>query len=143
LHANDIYKIENFVRAGFAANEWSKVHSVHTSFVKMGVFLPIQNQIYPYILNKDIIVNKNQAQYIFEPSITGLIDQAVPKIVKILLYSYLVESRASENSARSFAMKRANESAGELLGELKIKYNKVRQDGITQEIAEISAGANV
>jgi F-type H+-transporting ATPase subunit gamma len=39
-------------------------------------------------------------------------------------------------------MKRANESAGELLGTLKIKYNKVRQDSITQEIAEISAGAN-
>jgi F-type H+-transporting ATPase subunit gamma len=59
-----------------------------------------------------------------------------------VLYSYLLESRASEHSMRSFAMKRANEAAGEIVADLKLTYNKVRQDSITQEIAEISAGAN-
>jgi F-type H+-transporting ATPase subunit gamma len=80
--------------------------------------------------------------YSFEPNMFELIDKAIPKIIKMVLYSFILESRASENSSRSFAMKRANESAGEMLHTLKIKFNKVRQDSITQEIAEISAGAN-
>jgi len=83
-----------------------------------------------------------KSQYVFEPSLTDLIDKTIPKIIKMILYSFVLESRASENSSRSFAMKRANESAGEMLRTLKIKFNRVRQDGITQEIAEISAGAN-
>lgn len=80
--------------------------------------------------------------YTFEPSLTDLIEKTIPKIIKMILYSFVLESRASENSSRSFAMKRANESAGEMLRTLKIKFNRVRQDGITQEIAEISAGAS-
>ena len=80
--------------------------------------------------------------YTFEPSLSELIDKTIPKIIKMILYSFILESRASENSSRSFAMKRANESAGEMLHTLKIKFNRVRQDAITQEIAEISAGAN-
>jgi F-type H+-transporting ATPase subunit gamma len=86
--------------------------------------------------------DKVRSQYVFEPSLTDLIDKTIPKIIKMILYSFVLESRASENSSRSFAMKRANESAGEMLRTLKIKFNRVRQDGITQEIAEISAGAS-
>jgi F-type H+-transporting ATPase subunit gamma len=71
-----------------------------------------------------------------------LIDKTIPKLIKMILYSFILESRASENASRSIAMKRANESAGELLVDLNIRFNKVRQDSITQEIAEISAGAN-
>jgi F-type H+-transporting ATPase subunit gamma len=93
--------------------------------------------------NKNNKINSGPKQiYAFEPTITELIEKTIPKIIKMILYSFVLESRASENSARSMAMKRANESAGEMLGTLKIKFNKVRQDGITQEIAEISAGAN-
>jgi len=94
----------------------------------------------------DVLQGKTEgvikSQYVFEPSLTDLIDKTIPKIIKMILYSFVLESRASENSSRSFAMKRANESAGEMLRTLKIKFNRVRQDGITQEIAEISAGAS-
>ncbi len=153
LQPTQVSKVENFVRNFFLSNEVSKIHAVYTNFVKMGVFEPRAVTLYPVNSNlniytdtlgdslQSVATNSNQI-YTFEPNLETLIDKTIPKIIKMIMYSFILESRASENSSRSFAMKRANESAGEMLHALKIKYNKVRQDGITQEIAEISAGAN-
>jgi F-type H+-transporting ATPase subunit gamma len=74
--------------------------------------------------------------------VSAILNNLIPKLVSTILYSYLLESKASEHSMRSFAMKRAKDAAGEMQDALKLKYNKVRQDSVTQEIAEISAGAN-
>jgi F-type H+-transporting ATPase subunit gamma len=171
LKPTQVSKVENFVRELYTNNTEAgvaKVHVVYTNFVKMGVFEPRAVTIYPVsknlnIYDKDLggdlaytaddmslhsnkVTEKSEekvkSQYIFEPSLAELIDKTIPKIIKMILFSFVLESRASENSSRSFAMKRANESAGEMLHGLKIKFNKVRQDSITQEIAEISAGAN-
>jgi F-type H+-transporting ATPase subunit gamma len=162
-------KTETFVRKLYENKEISKVHAVYTNFIKMGLYEPRTVTLYPVNKNLDVYtetlnVRNNVIEgdslhgrdvghsstervinqiYTFEPSIGELIDKTIPKIIKMILYSFVIESRASENSSRSFAMKRANESAGEMLGTLKITFNKIRQDGITQEIAEISAGANV
>lgn len=169
LKPSQISRVENFVREMYLNGEVSKVHAVYTNFVKMGLFEPRAVTIYPVSKNLNVYdqelggnleyksddmslhsggVSQSKAdgvlksQYVFEPSLTDLIDKTIPKIIKMILYSFVLESRASENSSRSFAMKRANESAGEMLRVLKIKFNRVRQDGITQEIAEISAGAS-
>ncbi len=143
---SSISKVESFARNMYVGTSISKVHAVYTNFVKMGVYIPQGVTLYPVdknlLLEKTIESKKTNKIYTFEPDIETLINKSVPKIIKMILYSYLLESRASENSSRSFAMKRANESASEMLSSLKISYNKIRQDGITQEIAEISAGAN-
>lgn len=170
--ATQIFKIENFARKMFESGEVSKVHAVYTNFVKMGIFEPRAVTLYPVDKNLNTYTNdlnvinnalegdkhdkkladkihedsmeKKSAKkiYTFEPSLNILIEKSIPKLIRMILFSFILESRASENSSRSFAMKRANESAGEMLGTLKITYNKIRQDSITQEIAEISAGAN-
>lgn len=148
LKPSQISHIEKYIRDGYVNEEWNKVHAVYTNFIKIGVFETQTATLYPVDVTKispsPSLKEGNSAKsiYLFEPSIEMLIEKIVPKIVSMILFSFIIESRASENSARSFAMKRANESAGEILKTLKIKYNKVRQDGITQEIAEISAGAN-
>ena len=163
LKPTQISKVENFVRDMYLNGEVKKVHVVYTNFVKMGIFEPRAVTIYPVSKNLNIYdegpgedalaplslgeglgerVMQLKSLYTFEPSLSELIDKTIPKIIKMILYSFILESRASENSSRSFAMKRANESAGEMLHTLKIKFNRVRQDAITQEIAEISAGAN-
>ncbi len=151
LHPTQIFKVENFVRKMYESGEINRVHAVYTNFVKMGIFEPRAVTLYPVDKNLSIYTDEtnpsNQTRvsnqlYTFEPTLEVLIEKTIPKIIKMILFSFVLESRASENSSRSFAMKRANESAGEMLHGLKIKYNKVRQDGITQEIAEISAGAN-
>jgi F-type H+-transporting ATPase subunit gamma len=153
-----ISKIETLVRGEFLNKKYTRVHALYTNFVKMGVFEPTVAQVYPLqsIAKAEEVISgnvnfqtdtkeemkKENQQYTFEPSVQEVVSNLIPKLVKMLIFSFLLESRASEHSSRSFAMKRANESAGEMLGDLKLLYNKVRQDSITQEIAEISAGAN-
>jgi F-type H+-transporting ATPase subunit gamma len=66
----------------------------------------------------------------------------LPRLIEIQLYQALLESNASEQSARRLAMHQATDAAGDMVGELTLSYNKARQAGVTSEIAEISAGAN-
>ena len=79
----------------------------------------------------------------FEPSPKEVINFVIPRILEIKLYQMILESIASEQAARMLAMKNATESANELVDELNLTYNSVRQANITQELAEISAGAHL
>lgn len=81
-------------------------------------------------------------EYTFEPSPEEVLDEMIPRLIEIQLYQALLESNASEHSARMASMHQATEAAGDMVDELTLFYNKARQAGITSEIAEISAGAN-
>ncbi len=81
-------------------------------------------------------------EYTFEPSPKEVLDAMIPRLIEVQLYQAVLESNASEHSARMNAMHQATEAAGDMISELTLFYNKARQAGITAEIAEISAGAN-
>jgi len=81
-------------------------------------------------------------EYTFEPSPEEVLEEMLPRLIEIQLYQALLESNASEHSARMAAMHQATEAAGDMVGELTLSFNKARQASITAEIAEISAGAN-
>lgn len=78
---------------------------------------------------------------VFEPSKARVLDVLLPRAVRTQLYQMLLEANASEHAARMIAMKNATENAGELVDDLTLTMNGVRQAKITQEISEISAGA--
>jgi F-type H+-transporting ATPase subunit gamma len=80
--------------------------------------------------------------YILEPSGEAIADQIIPQLLGVTLFQVMVDALASEHSSRMVAMKNATENAKTMQDELTLTYNKARQAGITQEIAEISAGAN-
>lgn len=82
-------------------------------------------------------------EYKFEPKVEEILDEVIMSLVEAEIYYIILENNASEHSARRMAMKNAYENADEMLEELNLTYNKARQAGITQEIAEIAAGANV
>lgn len=82
-----------------------------------------------------------RADYLFEPDKEGLLEYLVPSILKTQFHKYLLDTHASEHGARMTAMDKATENAQELLRELKISYNKARQESITNEILEIVSGA--
>ena len=81
------------------------------------------------------------ADYILEPSATELISSLLPKVIKTRLYCAILDSYASEQAARVIAMQAATENADNLIGELTLQYNKLRQQAITNEILDLAAGA--
>ena len=84
---------------------------------------------------------KDNYLFAFEPSADEVLEKMLPRLIEIQLFQALLESNASEHSARMAAMHQANEAAGDLISQLTLYYNKARQAAITNEIAEISAGA--
>jgi F-type H+-transporting ATPase subunit gamma len=81
-------------------------------------------------------------QFIFEPSASSVLEQLLPRYVATRLFQAVLEAKASEESSRMVAMKNATENAEELIEDLTLSYNKVRQSNITREMIEIASGAN-
>lgn len=79
-------------------------------------------------------------EYALEPSEEGIIDALVPRLSSIFVYHALLESQASEHSARMVAMKNASDKAGERVRDLTRVFNRARQAGITREVSEIIGG---
>ena len=79
--------------------------------------------------------------YIYEPDAESLLDTVLVRYIESQVYQAVLENLASEHAARMVAMKNATDNAGELIGDLKLAYNKARQAAITQEISEIVGGA--
>lgn len=80
-------------------------------------------------------------EYIYEPSPAVILDTVLPRFVEIQIYQAMLESIASEQSARMVSMRNATENANELMADLTLSYNKARQAGITKEMLEIAGGA--
>lgn len=81
------------------------------------------------------------AEYLYEPSPQVILDTVLPRFTELQVYQAVLESLASEHSARMMAMRNATESAEELVGDLTLSYNKARQQAITSEILDIAGGA--
>ena len=79
--------------------------------------------------------------YLYEPDAQSVIDNLMIRYVEALVFQAVAENMASEHSARMVAMKAATDNAGNLIGELKLVYNKTRQAAITKELSEIVSGA--
>jgi F-type H+-transporting ATPase subunit gamma len=83
---------------------------------------------------------KEATEYLFEPSADIILEQLLPQLTRMQVYQSILETAASEHSARMVAMRSATDNATEMIGDLTLHLNQVRQAGITREIAEISAG---
>lgn len=103
-----------------------------TQHFEVEQFLPIPK------VNK---VSTQKSDYIFDPDIETILSELMPKILKTQFFRYLLETNASDHGARMTAMDKATDNAGELLKDLKIKYNRERQAAITTELSEIVSGA--
>jgi len=81
------------------------------------------------------------ADYIYEPSVTEVLSQLLPKYVEVQIFRAFLESVASEHGARMSAMDSASKNATEMIGKLTLQYNRARQAAITKELMEIISGA--
>ena len=86
-------------------------------------------------------VSESNSDYEYEPDANAILDEIVPRFTELQLYQALLESQASEHSARMVAMRNASDNATQLIGDLTLVYNKARQAAITAEILDIVGGA--
>lgn len=132
-----------FAMENFKNGKYDQVLLVYNEFKNVATQIVVTEQFLP-IQKADQTENEEKAStvdYIYEPSEEEIIEELIPKSLKIQFYKALLESNASEHGARMTAMDKATENAGDLLKELRLTYNRTRQAAITTEILEIVAGA--
>ena len=150
---NELYNNLNFVEAskitesimqGFVNGDYDRVELVYNHFKNAALQLLVAEQLLPVPKTEtkaDAKATSTQVDYILEPSQEEIVEQLIPKNIKIQLYRAVLDSNASEHGARMTAMDKATENAGDLLRSLKLSYNQARQAAITTELTEIVSGA--
>jgi F-type H+-transporting ATPase subunit gamma len=118
------------------------VYIVYTKFINTMKQEPMLEQLLP-LSSERMTADKHGMDwdYIYEPDAQTVIDELLVRYVEALIYQAVAENLASEQSARMVAMKAASDNAGNVIGELRLVYNKTRQAAITKELSEIVAGA--
>ena len=115
------------------------VYLVYAQFISTMVQRPVMQQILP--VEPAAIPQAQNVDYIYEPSPGVVLGELLPRFVEMQVYHAILESIASEQSARMVAMRNATDNANELIEELTLMYNKARQESITKELLDITGGA--
>ncbi len=140
LSFDEAMKAAEYAMKAFEEKKFDAVEIVYNEFKNIATQIMCTEQFLPIIAVED--ENNSVANdYIYQPNQHTLVENLVPTSLRIKLYKALLESNASEHGARMTAMDKATDNAGDLLKELKLKYNQTRQAAITNEILEIVGGA--
>jgi F-type H+-transporting ATPase subunit gamma len=137
----DVLPLARLITDDFLARTYTRVDVVFSRFVSTLVQRPENLPILPIRPAEDTEGIPGN-QFIFEPSASAVLERLLPRYVATRLYQAVLEAKASEESSRMVAMKNATENAEDLIEDLTISYNKVRQSNITREMIEIASGAN-
>lgn len=140
LSFNKAKEAAEFAMQGFLSGEFDSVELIYNEFKNVATQILKVEQFLP-IVSDEQEEKEASTEYIFEPSVEYIIEEMIPRTLKVQFYKAILESNASENGARMTAMSKATENAGELLNDLKLVYNRTRQAAITGEILEIVGGA--
>jgi len=133
--------ISRVLRDEFTSGNVDEVHLAFTRFVNTLRQTPTIRRILPLVPEEEDIDELPPLQYIFEPDAQTVLSAILPRLIDVTVYQAVLESIASEQSARMVAMRNATDNAGELIDELQLASNKARQSKITKEMLEIASGA--
>jgi F-type H+-transporting ATPase subunit gamma len=152
----DIRPIVQLVTEDYLNNVTGEVYVAYTDFINTLVQSPRLLRLLPlsptaaaqgmvdteFLKQMPVGGDASKQQYEYEPDPAAILDEIVPKFVQMIVLQSVLESQASEHSARMVAMRNASDAAKDLIGTLQLQYNKARQTGITNEILDIVGGAN-
>jgi len=146
---SDISAVGHLLVDEFMEERADEVYLVYTDFINMIKQVPTIKKLLPLKLEQgdgrvqDFAPSHSGPSpvYIYEPGVTELLDEIVPRFTALQVYHAVLESVASEHAARMVAMKNATDNATELAGALQLAYNKARQQSITNELLDIAGGA--
>ena len=130
----------------YSNGELSAVYLCYNKFISTMAQAATLDQLLPLSADKMAAETKASGSahgwdYIYEPDAQSVIDDLLVRYAEALVYQAVAENMASEHAARMVAMKAATDNAGNVIGELKLVYNKTRQAAITKELSEIVSGA--
>ena len=130
----------------YSNGELSAVYLCYNKFISTMAQQPTIDQLLPLSADKMEAETKASGtqhgwDYLYEPDAQAVIDDLLVRYAEALVYQAVAENMASEHAARMVAMKAATDNAGNVIGELKLVYNKTRQAAITKELSEIVSGA--
>ena len=126
---------------GFAKGEYKKVYLVYNEFVNAAVQNVQSYQYLPFSIPK-AEASIRSMNYVLEPDVNSIVSSLIPEMLNTMLFQVLLESQASEHGARMTSMHKATDNASELINDLQLVYNKARQTAITNEIIEVTSGAD-
>ena len=139
----DTKVISTFIIDQFLSRAVDKVSVVYTTFVNTLIQSPVVRTLLPISpfdlpTADDSASTDAETEYLFEPGAAEVLSAILPHYIHYLVYQMVLDARAAEHSARMVAMKNATDNAKNLIKELTLEYNKVRQSGITTELLEIT-----
>jgi len=136
----DVTPLTRLITDDFLAGAYAQIDLVYPKFVSTLVQHPVLEQLLPIQPSTDTDGIPGN-QFIFEPNPATVLRQILPRYVATRVFQAILETTASEMSSKMVAMKNATENAEELIEDLTLSYNKVRQANITREMIEIASGA--
>lgn len=143
LSFDHVSQVAERLMTAFEKKQYDHIDVAYGRFKNAGVqyaeteqFLPV-----PPIKTDGPKTASIRANYLFEPDMVTLLEYLIPSILKTQFFKFNLDTHASEHGARMTAMDKATENASEILRDLRISYNKARQESITKEILEIVGGA--
>ena len=136
----DVLPIARVAIDDYMAGKWDAVYLAYNAFINTMVQQPTIRQLLPLepVWDEGGPV---AVDYIYEPSPQVILAEVLPRFTELQIYQALLESIASEHSARMVAMRNAREAAYDLIEDLTLSYNKARQEAITKELLDIAGGA--
>ncbi|RPH56071.1 MAG: ATP synthase F1 subunit gamma [Chloroflexi bacterium] len=143
----DVSAIGRLAVDEYLSGKVDEVYLVYTSFLNMVRQDPSVKKLLPLDVEaheervQNYEVRHTPAAYLYEPDEREILDQIIPRFTALQVYQAILESLASEHAARMVAMRNATDNAIDLVAELQLQYNKVRQQAITNDMLDIAGGA--
>lgn len=139
-----VRKLSEMLMKQFADGTYDRIEIVYNRFKNAATQILTSEKFLPVTADEETEEKeqKTEIEYLYEPDQETILRELLPKTLKVQLYKILLDSHAAEHGARMTAMHQATENAKELLRDLKLAYNKARQAAITNELIEITSGAD-
>ena len=134
----DTIAISHLVIDSYSEGEVDEVHLAFTRFVSTVSQMPVIQKLLP--VTPASLTGSERVGYIYEPDSLAVLGSLLPRYVEMEIFHALLESNASEQSSRMVAMRNATENANELMNDMTLVMNRIRQDGITNELLDLIGG---
>lgn len=141
LNYDEASKLVDSIMSDYIIQKYDRVELVYNQFKNAAVQICSSEQFLPVEMKKETGKKKSNLNYIFEPSLEEIVQELIPKSLKIQFLKALLDSNAAEHGARMTAMHKATDNATDLIKDLTLTFNKARQAAITNEILEVTNGS--